>query len=83
MKIQWTEPAVDDLESLHEYIGRDSEVYAVSFIEKVLSTVDILEEMPEIGRMVPEAKDANIRRCYFKIIESCIELEKIPSKLLL
>lgn len=28
MKIEWTEPAISDLEGIRDYIGRDSEYYA-------------------------------------------------------
>jgi len=34
MKVQWTVPAVDDFESIRDYIARDSDLYAASFIEK-------------------------------------------------
>ncbi len=66
MKIKWTVPAVDDLESIRDYIGKDSEIYATSFIEKILKSVDILENFPEIGRKVPEANDPNIRELIFQ-----------------
>ena len=32
MKIQWTEPAVDDFDAIKNYIARDSEVYASGFV---------------------------------------------------
>ena len=66
MKVEWTLPAVDDLEAIHEYIGKDSEFYANSFIEKILKTVDILVKFPEIGRKVPEANNPNIRELIFQ-----------------
>lgn len=33
MTILWTEPALEDLRELHDYIARDSEVYASRFVE--------------------------------------------------
>lgn len=66
MKIKWTIPAVNDLESIREYIGKDSEVYATSFIEKILNAVDMLENYPEIGHKVAEANDPNIRELIFQ-----------------
>ena len=65
MKIKWTEPAVNDLESISNYIGRDSEINAASFIEKILKAVEKLENFPKIGRKVPEANDPNIRELIF------------------
>ncbi|MBC8181400.1 type II toxin-antitoxin system RelE/ParE family toxin [candidate division KSB1 bacterium] len=66
MKVRWTEPAIDDLESIRTYIARDSELYATSFIEKILHAVDKLENFPKIGREVPEADDPNIRELIFQ-----------------
>ena len=66
MKIKWSVPAVDDLESIRDYIARDSTLYASSFIEKILKIIDMLEEFPEIGREVPEADDPNIRELLFQ-----------------
>ncbi len=49
MKIQWTSPAVSDLESIREYISKDSVFYANRFIDKIFDSVEILAEQPEIG----------------------------------
>lgn len=61
MKIEWTQPAFLDLERIRDYISRDSEHYAVRFIEKIIEAVEGLEDFPRMGRPVPEAEDENIR----------------------
>ena len=61
MKIEWTQPALSDLENIRDYISRDSEYYAARFIEKIIEAVENLENLPKIGRSVPEAEDENIR----------------------
>ena len=61
MKIEWTEPALLDLESIRDYIRRDSEYYATRFSEKVIEAVESLQKFPKIGRNVPEAEEGNIR----------------------
>lgn len=61
MKIEWTEPAVMDLQSIRDYISRDSEYYAARFVETVIEAVQILIKLPKIGRHVPESEDENIR----------------------
>jgi plasmid stabilization system protein ParE len=66
MKIQWTLPAVDDLESIRDYIARDSDFYAAGFVEKILATVEILIDFPDIGRIVPEADDLKVREMIFQ-----------------
>lgn len=35
MKILWTEPGLDDLRAIRDYIAKDSETYAANFIESV------------------------------------------------
>ena len=61
MKIEWTQPALLDLESIRDYISRDSEYYAARFIEKIIEAVEGLENFPSMGRSVPEADNENIR----------------------
>jgi plasmid stabilization system protein ParE len=61
MKIEWTEPAVTDLQGIRDYIGRDSEYYAARFVERAIEAVEILGKLPKMGRHVPESEDKNIR----------------------
>jgi plasmid stabilization system protein ParE len=61
MKIEWTEPAVADLQSIRDYITRDSECYAARFVQRVVEAVEILKKLPKMGRHVPESEDENIR----------------------
>ena len=65
MKLEWTEPALSDLEGIRDYIKRDSEYYANRFVERIIETVEGLEQFPEMGRMVPEAEAENIRELLF------------------
>ena len=66
MKILWTEPAVEDLRELHEYIARDSEVYASRFVERIISAADKLGNHSRLGRIVPEAADEHIRELIYR-----------------
>ena len=61
MTVKWTKTASDDLQSIWDYIARDSVFYADKFIDELLSSADILEDFPEIGRVVPEICDPNTR----------------------
>ncbi len=65
MRILWTEPAIEDLKSIRDCIARDSQAYAVSFVEGVLSAVDRLEAFPQLGRIVPESDTPEIRELIF------------------
>lgn len=66
MKILWTDPAVQDLRNLHDYIARDSEVYASSFVQRIILAVDRLTEFPRLGRVVPEADQELIRELLYQ-----------------
>ena len=61
LKIDWSPEAVEDLESIADYIGRDSEFYARAVVTRVLDVCSGLIKFPYIGRMVPEHGDENIR----------------------
>lgn len=65
MKIEWTEPALSDLEGIRDYIRKDSEYYATRFVERIIKAVETLEKFPKMGRNVPEAEEENIRELLF------------------
>ncbi len=60
-RILWTAPAVSDLDSIREYIARDSEVYADSVLSEIFDTVDQLLTYAESGRVVPELDEKQTR----------------------
>lgn len=59
--VVWSPEAVEDLETIAEFIGRDSAFYASSVVTKVLAVSRSLAEAPFIGRVVPELGDDRIR----------------------
>ena len=61
VKVVWTEFAIEDLKSIHDYISSDSKVYASRFVEKLMSRVDQLETNPKSGRIVPEFNIETLR----------------------
>ena len=76
MKVEWTEPAVSDLESIKVYITRDSEYYASRFVERVIQAIENLLRFPEVGRKVPEAEEENIRELLFHNYRIIYRVEK-------
>lgn len=77
MTVEWTEPAVSDLEGIRDFIARDSEYYATRFVEKIIEAVESLQKFPEIGRPVPEVEEKNIRELLlhnYRIIPIVISL---------
>lgn len=51
MRIVWTDPAVADLDNIHEYISRDSTVYTDSVLSEIFDAVDHLEKYSQSGRV--------------------------------
>ena len=61
LKIIWSPEASDDLESIAEYIVRDSEFYARAVVTEILKVARSIGSFPFIGRVVPEIGDEAIR----------------------
>lgn len=61
LEVKWSPEASEDLESIAEYIARDSEYYARAVVTEILSVSRSLPEFPEVGRVVPEIGDEHIR----------------------
>ncbi len=59
--VRWSPEALEDIESIAEYIARDSAFYAKAVVAKLLGAARSLPEAPRIGRMVPELDNPNIR----------------------
>ena len=59
--VRWTPQAAEDLESISEFIARDSTHYARLFVLDVLEAVERLAPFPQSGRIVPEVNDPTIR----------------------
>lgn len=65
MKILWIDPAIEDLRNLHSYIAKDSEVYASSFVERIILVVEKLANFPRFGRVVLEAEKETLRELLY------------------
>ena len=61
VEIIWTELAIEDLESIHAYISKDSKVYADRQVDKIIKRVDQIGNFPKSGRVVPEFNSEFIR----------------------
>ena len=59
--IRWTDQAVEDLESIANFIARDSENYAKMFVNKIMNSLEQVKTFPMSGRVVHEFKQNNIR----------------------
>ena len=60
-EVIWSPEAIEDLESIAEYISRDSFFYAQAVVMKVLETTRTIRDFPLAGRVVPEIGNERIR----------------------
>lgn len=59
--LEWTDPAVADLENIQDYLARDSTEYANAVVERLIQSVERLRSFPASGRLVPEAPTTKVR----------------------
>jgi plasmid stabilization system protein ParE len=60
-EVRWTLQATDDLDSIAQFISKDSPHYACLFVSDVFQAVERLSEFPKSGRIVPELNDPVVR----------------------
>ena len=60
-EVKWTLQALDDLESICLFIGRDSPQAAAVFAQRAFRSTDPLVNFPRFGKVVPELEIENIR----------------------
>ncbi|MCG6154131.1 type II toxin-antitoxin system RelE/ParE family toxin [Leptospira bandrabouensis] len=60
-EIIWSLRAKADLQDIHDYINKDSEIYALSVIKRIISTIENIPQFPLLGRVVPEFNIENLR----------------------
>ncbi len=61
VKVNWTPQSIVDLESIAEYISKDSLHFARIQVARFLEFITILESNPMAGRVVPEFGIRSIR----------------------
>lgn len=62
--VKWSAPAKRDLKQIHYYIAKDSKYYAKKVAQNIVAETEKLNEFPEIGRIVPEIGDTNVRELF-------------------
>ena len=65
-KVEWTDPAWEDLADIVDYIARDSEYYAAAFVQEVKDTAASLTDFAERGQIVPEWDETSVRELLIK-----------------
>lgn len=65
-EIVWTDPALEQLEEVAEYIALDKPEAASGLVKKVFSTVDRLAQFPKSGHIPPEMPNSIYRELYVR-----------------
>ncbi|MBF0542249.1 MAG: type II toxin-antitoxin system RelE/ParE family toxin [Nitrospirae bacterium] len=83
-KIKWSKDSIDNIKEITTFIAKDSPYYAKLFRDRIFEMIEHLEFFPEIGRLVPELNDPNIKelifnkyRIIYQINEDYIEIISI------
>lgn len=74
-KLIWTMPALSDLEAIHDFIAKDSIYYASSFLEELIKQPEALIDFPDMGWIVPEQGQSNVRELIFQNYRIIYQLE--------
>lgn len=60
-RVAWAPQAIQDVEAIRLYVGRDSTHYADLVVARIVAAVSRLERHPRSGRLVPEARTRSLR----------------------
>jgi len=75
-QIIWTEPALDNLNDIAEYIAVSNMYAAKQLVEKVFNKVQRLEQFPDSGRIPEEISKLNYREV---VVNPCRIFYKVDS----
>ena len=62
--VKWSHQARRDLRRIVDYIAQDSPHYARKVTQEIAARTGVLNELPRIGKMMPEVGDDDIRELY-------------------
>ena len=65
-KIVWTLRSREDLRDIATFIAKDNPPAALKLGDLIFARVDTLEKFPELGRVVPERNQPNMREIVVK-----------------
>ncbi len=60
-RVVWSPEALDDVDAIASYIARDSAFYAATVVNRILEISRSLNQFPQLGRIVPELGQDDIR----------------------
>lgn len=60
-KLSWSPEALEDIEVIALFFERDSPWYAETVVKKIMFIAEGIPDFPEIGRIVPELGNTEVR----------------------
>lgn len=83
-RLIWSPRAIADLEAIREHIAYDSERYASLMVSRLAAAPGRLIEFPELGRVVPEFDQPDMReliirpcRLVYRLRGECVEIATV------
>lgn len=77
VEIVWTDPAIQDLDEIADYIALDNVTAAEKLVARVFDRVELLSDSPRSGRRIPEIGKNRYRevivgpcRVFYRITDS-------------
>jgi len=64
-KVIWSPTAIEDVDSIAEYIARDSIDQASLFVIRLIGVTDRLQDFPSSGRIIPEIGNPGCREIIY------------------
>jgi len=63
-RVVWSPQAIEDIESIANFIERDSPFYAKAVVTKIIQQARTLTSLAQRGRVVPELEDETFRELF-------------------
>lgn len=71
-QVRWSLTAGNDLQDIENFIARDSVLHAITFVDRMVESIETLLTNSHIGRIVPEFNRPDLREVFLELIESSI-----------
>jgi toxin ParE1/3/4 len=75
-KVIWSPSSLDDIDSIAEYISKDSVYHASLFIDRLFEATNRLKELPLSGRIIPEIGNSSCREIIYGSYRIMYRIEK-------
>jgi len=76
-RVIWTEPALNDLDEIADYIAVDKPLAARLLVQKIFKKAELLRKFPQLGTIPPELKEFPYRQL---VIPPCRIFYRIDKK---